>query len=105
MFLKNFLTLQHPLLLEDVFYDTFSSVYKFALLLLKILLLILIIKYKKKAKAGTAYFKKEPHFLIDQPGTRHIFMLCCKKSIYFLTNLGTSLVGRLYFCETEIDFI
>ena len=58
-----------------------------------------------KAKARTAYFKKEPHFLIDQPRTRHIFMLCCIKSIYFLTNLGTSLVGRLYFCETEIDFI
>ena len=58
-----------------------------------------------KAKARTAYFKKEPHFLIDQPRTRRIFMLCSIKSIYFLTNLGTSLVGGLYFCETEIDFI
>ena len=87
-------------------YDPFSSVYKFALSLLKVLLLILIIKNKKmKAKARTAFFKKEPHFLIDQPRTRHIFMLCCTKSIYLLTNLGTSLVGRLYFCETEIDFI
>ena len=46
-FKKKFLTLQHSLLLEDFFYDLFSSVYKFALSLLKVLLLILTIKNKK----------------------------------------------------------
>ena len=94
------------MLLEDFFYDPFSSVYKF-LSLLKVFFLYLIIKNKKrtKAKARTAYFKKERHVLIDQPRTRRIFMLSSIKAIYFLTNLGTSLVGRLYFYETEIDFV
>ena len=32
---------------------------------------------------GKGYFKKEPHFLIDQPRTCRIFMLGCIKSIFF----------------------
>ena len=31
----------------------------------------------------TTYFKKEPHFLIDQPRTCCIFMLRCIKSVFF----------------------
>ena len=31
----------------------------------------------------TTYFKKEPHFFIDQPRTYRIFMLRCIKSIFF----------------------
>ena len=76
-------------------------VYKIALSLLEVLLLILITKNKKQTKAKIAYVKKEPHFLIDQPRIRRIFMLCFIKSIYFLTNLGTSLVGRLYFYHSH----
>ena len=34
---------------------------------------------KKKTKT----FKKDPHFLIDQPRTCSIFMLFCKKFIFF----------------------
>ena len=34
-------------------------------------------------EARTTYFKKEQHFLIDQPRTCRIFMLRCIKSIFF----------------------
>ena len=52
------------------FYDPFSSAYKFAWPLLIILLLILIMKNKKaEMKTRTTYFKKEPHFLLDQSRT------------------------------------
>ena len=85
------------------FYDSFSSVYKFALLLLKILLLILIIKYKKKKKkAGTAYFKKEPHFLIDQSGTQHIFML--HKVYIFFNQPGNWLSWKALFLRNRNRF-
>ena len=40
----------------------------------------------------TTYFKKETHFLIDQPRTCCIFILGCIKSIFFLTNMVISLV-------------
>ena len=35
------------------------------------------------AKTRTAYFKREPHFLVDQLRTRRIFMLCYRKPIFF----------------------
>ena len=34
-------------------------------------------------RTRTKYFKKEPHFLIDQSRICHIFMLCCIKSVFF----------------------
>ena len=96
-----FLTLQHSLLLEDFFYDPFSSVYKFALSLLKVLLLVLIIKNKKsEGKNQNCIFQKGATLLNRSiQNTLHVTL----HKVY--TNLGTGLVGRLYVCETEIDFI
>ena len=42
----------------------------------------------------TTYFKKESHFLIDQPTTH-----------FWTTASLQSMFGKLYFCETEIGFI
>ena len=58
------------ILLQELIND--FAIFKY---LLKIKLVTTILETR------TTYFNKDPHFLIDQPRTCHIFMLCCIKSI------------------------
>ena len=52
----------------------------------------------------TACFKEEPHFLIDQVRTCHIFMLCCIRSV-FLNKSGNQFILYRVCLETSFYFI